>query len=66
VLGVLALVVPAGLAFSLGAVVGPVEERLEDQVCLMGNAGPASDSAAAEADDTFDVTADCSGTAPEA
>jgi len=57
-LSVLALAVPAGLAFALGALVGPVEERLEDQVCLMEQSG-SSQAAADEADDIFDVTADC-------
>lgn len=55
---VLALIVPAALAFSVGAFVGPVEEQLEDEVCASSGEVEMSD-AASEADDALDLTADC-------
>lgn len=57
-LSFLALAVPAGLAFAVGGAVGPVDEALDEGVCASQGASEA-DTAEAEADDTFDVTADC-------
>jgi hypothetical protein len=60
VMSLLALAVPAALAFAVGSVVGPVEEAFDEEACAAQGAGEA-DTAAAEADDTFDVTPDCTG-----
>lgn len=58
VLTVFALAVPAVAAFSLAAFLGPVEERLEDEVCASSGEVEMSDTGS-EADDVLDVTADC-------
>jgi len=57
-LSLLALVLPAALAFAAGSLAGPVDEELDEATCAtQGNVE--SDSVAAESDDTFDVTPDC-------
>jgi hypothetical protein len=61
VLSFLALVVPSLLAFAIGAIIGPIEEAYDESVCANRGARE-SDSAEAESDDTFDVTADCIAT----
>lgn len=58
VLCMAALAAPAALAFAIGAAAGPVDEALDEQVCATHGAVEA-DTLDAEADDTFDVTADC-------
>jgi hypothetical protein len=58
VLSLTALAIPAALAFEVGALLGPVDEQFDEQVCASQGEGEA-DTAAAEADDTFDVTPDC-------
>lgn len=58
VLTLMALAVPAALAFSVGAIAGPVDESLDEEVCASRGAAE-SDTTEAEADDTFDVTPDC-------
>lgn len=57
-LSVLALAVPAVLAFGIGAAFGPVDEALDEEVCASQGASEA-DTWEAESDDTFDVTPDC-------
>ena len=52
------LVVPAALMFAVGSAFGPVDEALDEEVCASQGAREA-DSVGADADDTFDVTADC-------
>src|SRR5690606_39179054 len=56
-LSLMALAIPAALAFQLGAMLGPVDERMDENLCASRGAAEA-DNAAAEADDTFDVTPD--------
>jgi len=53
-----ALAVPAVLAFSIGSLVGPVDEAFDERVCASRGATEV-DTPAAEADDAFDVTPDC-------
>ena len=53
-----ALAVPAVLAFSIGSLAGPVDETLDEGICASRGTTEV-DTAAAEADDTFDVTPDC-------
>jgi hypothetical protein len=57
-LSLLALALPASLAFAMGSIFGPIDEAYDEAVCASRGAGE-SDSTEAEADDTFDVTADC-------
>lgn len=57
-LSLMALAIPAALAFQVGALFGPVDEAMDEEVCASQGAAEA-DTAAAEADDTFDVTPDC-------
>lgn len=52
------LAVPAALAFWLGTLAGPVDEAMDEDICASQGATEV-DTAAAESDDTFDVTADC-------
>lgn len=59
-LSLLALAVPALLAFAIGSIIGPIDEAYDEAVCASRGAGE-SDSMNAEFDDTFDVTADCIG-----
>jgi hypothetical protein len=58
VLSLMALAIPAALAFEVGALLGPVDEAIDEGVCATQGEAEA-DTAAAEADDTFDVTPDC-------
>lgn len=53
------LAVPALAAFALGAAVAPTEEAFEDALCRIGGFSTDNDTAGAEADDAFDLTADC-------
>lgn len=53
-----ALAVPAVLAFSIGSLVGPVDEALDESVCASRGTTEV-DTPTAEADDAFDVTPDC-------
>lgn len=55
---VLAIGIPAVLAFAAGSLAGPAEEALDEQTCRAIGASE-MDSAAAERNDTFDLTADC-------
>ena len=59
-LTLLALAMPAALAFGMGSIVGPVDEAMDEQVCASRGAAEI-DTPETEADDTFDVTPDCSG-----
>jgi thiol:disulfide interchange protein len=59
-LSLLALVVPALLAFAIGSILGPIDEAQGDAVCASRGAGE-SDSIEAGSDDAFDLTADCIG-----
>lgn len=52
------LAIPAVLAFALGTIAGPVDEAMDEDICASQGAAEV-DSATAESDDTFDVTADC-------
>lgn len=54
-----ALAVPAALAFTVGAVAGPIDETFDEEYCATRGATE-SDTPGSEADDTFDVTPDCS------
>ena len=58
-LSLLALAVPAALAFALGAALGPIDEALDEEACASHGAAEV-DTVEAEADDTFDVSPDCS------
>ena len=60
VLSLLALALPAALAFSIGAALGPIDEALDEEECARQGVAEV-DTIDAEADDTFDVTADCAG-----
>ena len=64
VLSLLALALPALLAFSVGTAVGPVDEVLDEEVCASQGAAEI-DTLDAESDDTFDITPDCAGTDAE-
>lgn len=59
VLSLMTIAAPAVLAFAVGQAFDHSEERLEDELCVMGGYAGGSDSAAAEADDSLDVTPDC-------
>ena len=54
------LVLPASLAFTMGSIIGPMEEAYDEATCA-SRGSTESDSIEAESDDTFDVTADCIG-----
>lgn len=58
ILSLLAIGVPAALAFAAGSAIGPVDEAADGQVCAAQGLAEV-DSPEAEADDTYDVTADC-------
>jgi hypothetical protein len=58
VLSLLALGAPAALAFATGSALGPVDEAEDEQFCAAQGLVEL-DSAEAEADDTYDLTADC-------
>ena len=60
-LSMLALAVPALLAFWLGTTMGPMDEAMDEGVCASHGAAEV-DTASAESDDTFDVTPDCTET----
>jgi membrane-bound ClpP family serine protease len=64
VLSLMTIAVPALLAFAIGQVFDHSEEKLEDELCQMSGYVRGLDTAAAEADDSFDVTPDCVGQAP--
>ena len=57
-LSLLALGLPATLAFGVGSIAGPVDEAFDEEACAVQGAAEI-DSAEAESDDTFDVTPDC-------
>lgn len=57
-LSLLALAVPAVLAFHVGTLAGPIDEAWDEEACAAEGAAEA-DTPDAEADDTFDVTPDC-------
>jgi hypothetical protein len=59
VLSLLTIALPALLAFVVGQAFDRSEERFEDELCVMSGYAHGSDSAAAEADDSLDVTPDC-------
>lgn len=56
----LAVAVPAGVAFALGQVLAPAEEAFEDDICRLGGFSPTAESPLEELDDSMDLTADCS------
>jgi len=58
VLSLLALALPALLAFGAGSLAGPVDEEWDEEACASQGSAE-SDTADAEADDTFDLTPDC-------
>ena len=58
ILSFLAIGAPAALAFAAGTAIGPVDEAADGQVCAAQGLTEI-DSPEAEADDTYDVTADC-------
>jgi hypothetical protein len=64
-LSLLTVAVPALLAFAVGQAFDRSEENLEDELCAISGYAGGSDSAAAEADDSLDVTPDCVGTGAE-
>lgn len=49
---------PATLAFALGSFAGPIDEAMDEKICLTAGASE-EDTLAAESDDTFDLTPDC-------
>jgi hypothetical protein len=57
-LSMLALAVPAALAFAVGSLAGPVDEASDEEACASRGMAEV-DTLDAESDDTFDVTADC-------
>jgi hypothetical protein len=57
-LSMLALAVPAALAFAIGSLAGPVDEATDEEACASQGLTEV-DTPDAESDDTFDVTADC-------
>jgi hypothetical protein len=57
-LSLLALALPAALAFAAGSLAGPVDEVLDEETCATQGAAE-SDTLESESDDTFDVTPDC-------
>lgn len=54
----LAIGAPAALAFTVGSYAGPIDETMDERACLAAGVGE-EDSQAAEDDDTFDLTPDC-------
>ena len=58
ILSMLALVLPAALAFALGSALGPVDEAMDEEACARQGAAE-MDSIEADSDDTFDLTPDC-------
>lgn len=54
----LALALPGGLAFAIGALAGGADERFDDEICASRGAKE-SNHPLSELNDTFDVTADC-------
>ena len=62
-LSMLALAVPAALAFAIGSAIGPIDEALDEEACASQGAAEI-DTLDAEADDTFDVTPDCTALPP--
>jgi len=59
-LSLLVLALPAALAFAIGSALGPIDEAFDEAECARQGAAEV-DTIDAEADDTFDVTADCAG-----
>lgn len=55
----LAVAVPAVLAFAIGQALAPLEETLEEEVCQLGGYSAAPEGSMEELDDGFDMTADC-------
>ena len=51
---------PALIAYSAAAWLAPIDEAMDDEMCMMRSGAGSSDTPAAEADDAFDVTPDCS------
>ena len=62
ILSLLTLAVPATLMFGIGAIVGPVDEAMDEEVCASRGTAEA-DTPEAEADDALDLTPDCAVTA---
>lgn len=54
----LAIGLPATLAFAAGSWAGPIDEALDEEVCRATGAAEL-DTLEAESDDTFDITPDC-------
>lgn len=57
----LAIGLPATLAFAAGSLAGPIDEALDEEVCR-SNGAIEEDTLKAESNDTFDVTPDCRAT----
>lgn len=55
---VLAIGMPAALAFAVGSFAGSLEETMDEKACMSVGATE-DDSFAAESNDTFDLTPDC-------
>lgn len=56
----LAVAVPAAVAFALGQILAPAEASFEDDVCRLGGFSPTPETSLEELDDSLDITADCS------
>jgi hypothetical protein len=56
----LAVAVPAAVAFALGQVLAPAEASFEDDVCRLGGFSPTPETSLEELNDSLDLTADCS------
>jgi hypothetical protein len=61
----LILAAPALIAYFSAAALAPIDEAMDDELCMMSSGTGSSDTPASEADDAFDVTPDC-GLGPEA
>ena len=61
----LIIVVPALIAYSAAVALAPIDEEMDDEMCMVSSGTGSSDTLTAEADDAFDVTPDC-GADPEA
>ncbi|QYU68889.1 hypothetical protein J4558_01725 [Leptolyngbya sp. 15MV] len=54
----LAIGIPATFAFAIGTLLGPIDERLDEQACQLIGATE-NDMFGVEGNDTFDLTPDC-------
>jgi len=58
----LAVIVPASVAFALGHVLAPAEQAFEDSICRMGGMSAAPAGPLEKFEDALDFTADCTRT----